>query len=138
MAIQRRPADKVGSGARYVVLVLGAVLFLVPFYLLLRNGLSTESDITSPDWTLFPSSLQWGNIAELFDSRSVPMARSLANSAVIAVTQTALVQRRALRDGGHAVDTGGGDVRAELRARLHSRLGQQPARPHRPRPVPGV
>jgi len=91
MAIQRRPVDKVGSGARYVVLVLGAVLFLVPFYLLLRNGLSTEADITSPDWTLFPSSLQWGNVAELFDSRSVPMARSLANSAVIAVTQTVLV-----------------------------------------------
>ena len=73
------------------MLVLGAVLFLVPFYLLLRNGLSTEADITSPDWTLFPSSLQWGNVAELFDSRSVPMARSLANSAVIAVTQTVLV-----------------------------------------------
>ena len=42
---------------------------------------STEADITSPDWTLFPSSLQWGNIAELFDSRSVPMARSLAQLA---------------------------------------------------------
>jgi multiple sugar transport system permease protein len=75
VAIQRRAVDKVASGARYLVLVVGAVLFLVPFYLLLRNGLSTESDITSPDWTLFPSSLQWGNIAELFDSRSVPMAR---------------------------------------------------------------
>jgi len=91
MAIQRRPVDKVGSGARYVVLVLGAVLFVVPFYLLLRNGLSTEADITSPDWTLFPSSLQWGNIAELFDSRSVPMGRSLSNSALIAVSQTVLV-----------------------------------------------
>ena len=91
MAIQRRSVDKVGSGLRYGVLALGAVLFLVPFYLLLRNGLSTEADITSPDWTLFPSSLQWGNIAELFDSRSVPMARSLFNSALIAVSQTVLV-----------------------------------------------
>jgi ABC-type glycerol-3-phosphate transport system permease component len=91
MAIQRRSVDKVGSGVRYVVLAAGAVLFLVPFYLLLRNGLATEADITSPDWTLFPSGLQWGNVAELFGNPSVPMARSLANSALIAVTQTGLV-----------------------------------------------
>ena len=80
MAIQRRPVDKVGSGARYVVLVLGAVLFLVPFYLLLRNGLSTEADITSPDWTLFPSSLQWGNIAELLASDRAIGTDRLSNS----------------------------------------------------------
>ena len=40
--------------ARYVALVLGAVLFLVPFYLLVRNGLSSEADITAPDWQLAP------------------------------------------------------------------------------------
>jgi multiple sugar transport system permease protein len=91
VAIQRRSIDKAGSGARYVVLAVGAVLFLVPFYLLLRNGLSSEADITSPDWTLFPSSIHWGNVSELFDDPSVPMTRSLVNSAVIAVTQTILV-----------------------------------------------
>lgn len=89
--MQRRPVDKVGSSLRYAVLALGALVFLVPFYLLLRNGLSTEVDITSPDWTLLPSALQWGNITELFVDESVPMARSLVNSAVIAVTQTVLV-----------------------------------------------
>ncbi|MEO8828402.1 carbohydrate ABC transporter permease [Lapillicoccus sp.] len=91
MAIQRTPAQKAGSGLRYVVLIVGTVLFLIPFYLLLRNGLSTETDITSPDWKLFPTALQWGNISELFSDPSVPMARSLLNSAVIAVTQTVLV-----------------------------------------------
>ncbi len=91
MAMQRRGIDKVGGGVRYAVLAVGAVLFLVPFYLLLRNGLSTEADITSPDWRLFPTALQWGNIGELFSDASVPMARSLLNSTVIAVTQTVLV-----------------------------------------------
>ncbi len=89
--MQRRGIDKVGGGVRYAVLAVGAVLFLVPFYLLLRNGLSTEADITSPDWRLFPTALQWGNIGELFSDASVPMARSLLNSTVIAVTQTVLV-----------------------------------------------
>lgn len=86
--IQRSTADKTGSVLRYVVLVVGAVLFLLPFYLLIRNGLSTEADITSPSWKFFPSSLQWGNVSELFNDPAVPMFRSLVNSLVIAVVQT--------------------------------------------------
>ncbi|TCO47071.1 multiple sugar transport system permease protein [Kribbella antiqua] len=87
--MQRSGADKAGSAVRYVVLIGGALLFLLPFYLLVRNGLSTEQDITSPSWKFFPSSLQWGNIGELFRDPAVPMARSLVNSLVIAVVQTA-------------------------------------------------
>jgi multiple sugar transport system permease protein len=86
--IRRDPAARIGTTARYVALVLGAVLFLVPFYLVLRNGLSAESDITAPDWQLFPKTLQWGNIGELFSDPAVPMTRSLVNSVAISVTQT--------------------------------------------------
>jgi multiple sugar transport system permease protein len=86
--IQRSGADKAGSVLRYVVLGAGALVFLLPFYLLLRNGLSTEADITSPTWKLFPSSLQWSNITDLFNDPAVPMLRSLVNSLVIAVVQT--------------------------------------------------
>jgi multiple sugar transport system permease protein len=86
--IQRSRADKTGAAIRYVVLAVGAILFLLPFYLLVRNGLSTEQDITSPSWKLFPSSLQWTNITELFNDPAVPMVRSLINSLVIAVVQT--------------------------------------------------
>jgi len=76
------------TAVRYAALTVAALLFLLPFYLLLRNGLATESDITSPDWTLFPSTLHWENIGELFTDPAVPMARSLLNSTVIAVLQT--------------------------------------------------
>ncbi|WP_112246966.1 carbohydrate ABC transporter permease [Kribbella monticola] len=86
--IQRSGADKAGSAIRYVVLGIGAIFFLLPFYLLLRNGLSTEADITSPTWKLFPSTLHWSNISDLFNDPAVPMARSLVNSLVIAVVQT--------------------------------------------------
>ncbi|WNI20534.1 carbohydrate ABC transporter permease [Streptomyces sp. ITFR-16] len=78
----------VGRALRLVLLVALALLFLIPFYLLVRNGLATEQDITSPDWTFFPSRLQWSNITELFDDPAVPMARSLLNSALIAVATT--------------------------------------------------
>jgi multiple sugar transport system permease protein len=86
--IQRTGVDKAGSVIRYAILAVGAILFLLPFYLLVRNGLSTEADITSPSWKLFPSSLQWSNITDLFNDPAVPMLRSLVNSLVIAVVQT--------------------------------------------------
>jgi multiple sugar transport system permease protein len=89
--IQRSRADKTGGVLRYVILGIGALLFLLPFYLLVRNGLSTEQDITSPSWKLFPSSLQWSNIVDLFNDSAVPMFRSLINSLVIAVVQTVCV-----------------------------------------------
>lgn len=78
----------VGTTLRYAALTVAALVFLLPFYLIVRNGLSTEADITSPEWSLFPSSLHWENLTELFDDPSVPMAHALWNSLVIAVLQT--------------------------------------------------
>ncbi|MDQ2755518.1 MAG: carbohydrate ABC transporter permease [Actinomycetota bacterium] len=88
MSIQRSPLERAGSGLRYVVLVVGALLFLVPFYLVLRNGLMREQDITAATWSWLPPRVQWGNLGELFSDPAVPMARSLLNSAVISVVQT--------------------------------------------------
>ncbi len=79
---------RLGRGLRLVVLVALALLFLVPFYLVVRNGLSTEADITAPGWSFFPHSLQWHNVTDLFDDPSVPMLHSLWNSARIAVLTT--------------------------------------------------
>jgi multiple sugar transport system permease protein len=75
--------------ARYAALVVATVLFLLPFYLMLRNALATDREITGVDWTIFPSSLRWGNVEEVFEDSSANFARSLFNSAVIAVAQTA-------------------------------------------------
>ncbi|MFJ9037021.1 carbohydrate ABC transporter permease [Streptomyces sp. NPDC102406] len=79
---------RAGRALRLVLLIALATLFLIPFYLLVRNGLATEQDITSPDWTFFPSRLRWDNVRELFEDTSVPFARSLLNSALIAVATT--------------------------------------------------
>ncbi|MFE6667477.1 carbohydrate ABC transporter permease [Streptomyces sp. NPDC057697] len=79
---------RLARGLRLVLLIALAALFLVPFYLLVRNGLAAEADITGADWTFFPHSLHWGNLRELFDDSSVPMLHALWNSAVIAVLTT--------------------------------------------------
>ncbi|MGK5640614.1 carbohydrate ABC transporter permease [Streptomyces sp. URMC 126] len=80
---------RAGRALRLALLVALAVLFLVPFYLLVRNGLAAESDITAADWTFFPRELHWSNVRELFDDPNVPMAHALFNSTVIAVATTA-------------------------------------------------
>src|SRR2546429_3902787 len=74
---------------RYALLIILALLFLLPFYLIVRNGLASEREITSPNWTLFPSTLHFENIQELFNDSEVPFLDGLINSAVIAVLQTA-------------------------------------------------
>ncbi|KIZ18420.1 carbohydrate ABC transporter permease [Streptomyces natalensis] len=79
---------RAGRAIRVVVLIALALLFLVPFYLLVRNGLATEREITSPDWTFFPHELRWSHLAEVFQDPGLPMGRALFNSAVIAVSTT--------------------------------------------------
>ena len=76
------------SALRYVVLSLLAALFLLPFYVLLRNGFSTERLMAAAQWRWLPDNVSTDNLRELFANDSVRMARSMANSAVVAVVQT--------------------------------------------------
>ncbi|MDT0440203.1 MULTISPECIES: carbohydrate ABC transporter permease [Streptomyces] len=85
----RRHGSVLGNAGLYLATGIAAFLFLVPFYLLVRNALSTDAEITGEHWKFFPTDLQWGNIGALFDDSSVPFARSLLNSTVVAVLHTA-------------------------------------------------
>lgn len=70
------------------VLCVLAAVFLIPFYLIVRNALATDAEITAPGWMWFSSSPRWANLTDLFDDPMVPMARSMVNSAVVAVLTT--------------------------------------------------
>lgn len=74
---------------RYLLLIFLAILFLIPFYLIVRNGLASEQEITSPNWTFFPSTLHFENISELINDTEVPFLSGLENSFIIALVQTA-------------------------------------------------
>lgn len=70
---------------RYGLLILLTILFLFPFYLMIRNALSTQAEITSFEWVWWPEKVQWSNWNALFDSTQVDMAIGLRNSAIIAI-----------------------------------------------------
>ena len=83
------PGGVASALLRYLALVISTVLFLLPFYLILRNAISMDSDITAPGWTLFPRAIHWENFRELFTDPSVNIGQALGNSAIVAVLQTA-------------------------------------------------
>jgi multiple sugar transport system permease protein len=83
------PGSVIANILRYIALVISAVLFLLPFYLIVRNALSLDTDITAPGWTLFPKKIHWENFSELFTDPSVNILQALGNSAIVAVLQTA-------------------------------------------------
>lgn len=84
----RRGGGVMSSTGLYIATGIAGLLFLVPFYLLIRNALSTDAEITGENWKFFPTDIQWGNISELFNDQTVPFAQSLWNSAVVATLHT--------------------------------------------------
>ncbi|MEV6443537.1 carbohydrate ABC transporter permease [Amycolatopsis sp. NPDC051716] len=70
---------------KYVFASVLSVIFLLPFYIMLRNALMTRQQVGSPDWSWLPDPLSWVNFGDLFADTSVPMAHSLGNSFLIAV-----------------------------------------------------
>jgi len=77
--------DWIGAALRYLTLILLTILFLFPFYLMIRNALSTQAEITSFEWVWWPEKIQLSNWNALFDSTQVDMTIGLRNSVIIAV-----------------------------------------------------
>ena len=75
---------------RYVLLVVLAALFLLPFYVVLRNGLISQAELAAPRWVVVPAHPSLDALRRLFSNDSVAMGRSLLNSAVVSVVQTVL------------------------------------------------
>jgi multiple sugar transport system permease protein len=84
---RKKGRDVLGNAGLYVAVGIAALLFLIPFYLIVRNSLSTDLEITGEHWKVLPS-FQWGNVSELFNDPTVEFGRSLWNSLVVAVLTT--------------------------------------------------
>ena len=76
------------AAARYVVLVVLALLFLLPFYVLLRNAFATPQELAAARWVWVPADPTLDNLRRLFANDNVQLARSLLNSFVVATVQT--------------------------------------------------
>ncbi len=85
--------------ARYALLAVLCVLFLLPFYVLLRNAFASNKLITAARWRWLPDQLDLTNFRALFADDNVGMVPALAHSAVMSISQTALTVVVALLAG---------------------------------------
>ena len=83
------PGAVVATVLRYLALVISAVLFLLPFYLIVRNAFPWTPRSPRRTGHCSRRQIHWENFSELFTDPAVNIARSLVNSAIIAVLQTA-------------------------------------------------
>ncbi|MBV9851161.1 MAG: carbohydrate ABC transporter permease [Armatimonadetes bacterium] len=92
----RETRNTLSATLRYGLLILVALLFLIPFYLIGRNALMTDAQITSRTWAWLPDLPHWENFAALFQpskddpAASPQMLIGLLNSAFIAVVTLVL------------------------------------------------
>ncbi|MEE1743800.1 MULTISPECIES: carbohydrate ABC transporter permease [unclassified Streptomyces] len=84
MATTRQLPPVVRRSVRGLMAGLLTVLFLAPFYLMLRNALMDTQGLTSPDWTWWPSTMHWENFTSLFSDPALNMGQALGNSLLVA------------------------------------------------------
>ncbi len=80
-----------GAIFRYALLISLAIVFLFPFYIIIRNSLMTQPEITAFDaWQWWPESPQWANYQNVFEDQSISMATGLRVSTTLAVINLVL------------------------------------------------
>ncbi|NJM05455.1 carbohydrate ABC transporter permease [Candidatus Gracilibacteria bacterium] len=87
----RRPLNTgrlLGQVLTYTALVLLAILFLIPYYIIFRNALLSQPQITAFTWTWLPIPPRFENLRAILEDPTAPMLTGLRNSAIIATVQT--------------------------------------------------
>ncbi|MGW2148343.1 carbohydrate ABC transporter permease [Nonomuraea bangladeshensis] len=74
----------------YAAVVIFAVPFLLPFYLLVRNALMTRRELGSLDWHWWPETVTFQGFADAFGNDAVPLAHALGNSTLISAISAPL------------------------------------------------
>ncbi len=79
----------IGTISIYVLLIILALVYLMPYYIIIRNALMTQKEVAAFDWILWPNQIQWQNLVDLFNDPIAPMGIGLRNSVIVAIFQVA-------------------------------------------------
>mgnify|MGYP003589470140 CR=1 FL=1 len=90
MSAIRKNTTPAMQAVRYAVLGILTVLFLLPFYVLVRNAFASNKLITAPRWQWLPDQWNFDNFAALFADDNVGMLPALLHSAIMSISQTTL------------------------------------------------
>lgn len=80
--------ERIGMVLNYALLVLLAIIFLAPFYVILRNAFLPQKLITAFDWTWLPIPPSMNGWRDLMGNTNANIWDGLKNSSIIAILQT--------------------------------------------------
>lgn len=78
------------TGLREIVLILLAILWWVPFYLMVMTSLKPTIEAYGPPWSL-PSKLEWGNYSEAWAGNGTPLTHPVISSVLMTVVSVTLL-----------------------------------------------
>lgn len=73
----------------FAILIITALIFLIPFYIIARNALMTQREIAEFDWQFWAKIPNWENINNLMNDPIASMRVGLKNSAIVSLFQVA-------------------------------------------------
>ena len=72
----------------FILLLLGSLVMLFPFFWMISGSLKTIREITSPEIIWWPEEAQWSNYAEVLTMKTNPFGIYFKNSILVAVANT--------------------------------------------------
>lgn len=81
-------SSRLVTALRYGVATALSLLFLLPFYVIVRNAFSTNQNINAPRWSWLPDQLNLANLESMLSSDSTGVLKGLLNSAIMTILQT--------------------------------------------------
>lgn len=81
-------SSRLVTALRYGLATALALLFLLPFYVIVRNAFSTNQNITAPRWNWLPDQPNLANLESMLSSDSTGVLKGLLNSAIMTILQT--------------------------------------------------
>ncbi len=72
----------------FVLLLIGAVFMLFPFFWMISGSFKTLREITSPEIIWWPEKMQWHNYVEVLTMKSNPFGIYFKNSIIVSVANT--------------------------------------------------
>ncbi len=79
---------RVGRAVLWFVLVVGAIAFMMPLYIMLMMALKTPGEIAKSSAWAWPENLTWENFKHVLENPNAPFFLFFRNSAIIATLST--------------------------------------------------
>lgn len=80
--------EQAGLIVNYILLIILSVIFLIPFYIILRNAFLPQKLITAFEWTWLPIPPSLNGWNDLLANTNANIMDGLRNSSIIAILQT--------------------------------------------------